>query len=187
MAGGVPLRCCGCRLCLVVGSLTGVSVGVLTRLGGRDLADEVLVETGRRERWSRLLLARVVVYYVMALCLLFQDGSEEVMRKLVNGLRFLGTWRDGYQVPPRARSRRRGAGWVRRRCGCCSSGSLSRSSSRACVVWHGWRMMAVDGVVPDTPVNREALANARTRRSRGRIVGLGERGTHAIVAAGFDS
>ncbi|MCP2205534.1 Insertion element 4 transposase N-terminal, partial [Lentzea flava] len=66
---------------------------MLTRLFDRGLVDEVLAETGRREKRSRLLPARVVVYYVLALCLFFGDGYEEVMRKLVNGLRFLGTWR----------------------------------------------------------------------------------------------
>ena len=39
----------------------GISIGVLTRLFDRDLVDEVLVETGRREKRSRLLPARVVV------------------------------------------------------------------------------------------------------------------------------
>ncbi|WP_372505091.1 transposase domain-containing protein, partial [Lentzea flava] len=77
----------------------GISIGVLTRLFDRGLVDEVLAETGRREKGSRLLPARVVVYYVLALCLFFGDGYEEVMRKLVNGLRFLGTWRPGWQVP----------------------------------------------------------------------------------------
>jgi hypothetical protein len=61
--------------------------------------DEVLAETGRRERRSRLLPARVVVYYVLALCLFFEDGYEEVMRKLVSGLRMLGTLRGEWRVP----------------------------------------------------------------------------------------
>ncbi|MCP2198874.1 Insertion element 4 transposase N-terminal, partial [Lentzea flava] len=56
---------------------------MLTRLFDRGLVDEVLAETGRREKRSRLLPARVVVYYVLALCLFFGDGYEEVMRKLV--------------------------------------------------------------------------------------------------------
>lgn len=36
-----------------------VGVGVLTRLVHRDLVDEVLAETGRTEKRSRLLLKRV--------------------------------------------------------------------------------------------------------------------------------
>ena len=42
---------------------------MLTRIFHRDLVDEVLAETGRTQRRSRLLPARVVVYYVLALCL----------------------------------------------------------------------------------------------------------------------
>ena len=67
----------------------GISIGVLTRIFHRDVVDEVLTATGRIEQRSRLLPARVVVYFVLALCLFFEDAYEEVMRKLVNGLRFL--------------------------------------------------------------------------------------------------
>src|SRR5882724_7852316 len=77
----------------------GISIGVLTRLFDRDLVDEVLVRTGAVQQRSRLLPARVVVYYVLALCLFFEDGYEEVMRKLANGLRMLGTFRDDWRVP----------------------------------------------------------------------------------------
>jgi hypothetical protein len=66
-----------------------IGVGVLTRLIDRDLVDEVLAETGRVEQRRRLLPARVVVYYVLALCLFFGDAYEEVMRKLVGGLQWL--------------------------------------------------------------------------------------------------
>lgn len=78
----------------------GISIGVLTRIFHRDLVDDVLVATGRQEQRSRLLPARVMVYYMLALCLFFEDAYEEVLRKLVNGLRFLGTWReDDWHVP----------------------------------------------------------------------------------------
>src|SRR5258708_35934313 len=67
-------------------------IGVLTRLIDRDLVDDVLAETGRSEQRSRLLPARVVVYYVLGLCLFFGDAYEEVMRLLVAGLNFTGAW-----------------------------------------------------------------------------------------------
>jgi Insertion element 4 transposase N-terminal len=40
---------------------------VLTRLVHRDLVDEVLTDTDRTERRRRLLPARVVVYFVLAM------------------------------------------------------------------------------------------------------------------------
>src|SRR5947209_7028140 len=38
-------------------------------------------------------------YYVLALNLFFGEAYEEVMRQLVNGLRFLGNWRYDWTVP----------------------------------------------------------------------------------------
>jgi hypothetical protein len=84
----------------VGGRLTDrIGLGVLTRLVDRDLVDEVLAETGKREQRKRLLPARVVVYYVMALCLFFGESYEEVMRILVDGLRSLGSWSTDWHVP----------------------------------------------------------------------------------------
>jgi hypothetical protein len=82
-----------------VGLTDRIGIGVLTRLVSRDLVDEVLAETGRREQRRRLLPARVVVYYVLALCLFFGDAYEEVMRKLVGGLQFLRGWDRDWVVP----------------------------------------------------------------------------------------
>ena len=50
---------------------------------------------GRRERRSRLLPARVVVYYVLALALFADCSYEEVMRQLVEGLAWESGWRAG--------------------------------------------------------------------------------------------
>jgi hypothetical protein len=76
-----------------------VTLGVLSSVIHRDVIDDVIRETGKREERSRLLPAHVVVYYVLALNLFFGEAYEEVMRQLVNGLRFLGNWRDSWRVP----------------------------------------------------------------------------------------
>jgi len=73
-------------------------IGVLTRLVPRDLVDEVLAETGRREKRSRLLPAHIVVYFVMAMAV-FRDGYEEVMRRLTGGLQFMRGWQKEWAVP----------------------------------------------------------------------------------------
>src|SRR5215203_2864673 len=75
-----------------------LSIVVLTRTVPRFVIDEVLAETGRREKRSRLLPAHVVVYFVMAMAL-FRDGYDEVLRALVHGLRFARTWSKAWQVP----------------------------------------------------------------------------------------
>jgi hypothetical protein len=174
----------------------GIGVGVLTRTFRRDLVDEVLVHTRKTQQRSRLLPARVVVYYVLALCLFFDDSYEEVMRKLVNGLRFLGSWTDGWRVPtPSAISQ------ARTRLGEEPLAELFLNVAhpmarpgQAGSWFHGWRVMAVDGVVldvPDTPDNLTEFGKSGGGKQisplpQVRLVGLGECGTHAIVAAAFD-
>jgi len=84
----------------ISGRLTDhIAIGVLSGLIHRDIVDDVINECGKREKRSRLLPAHVVVYYVLALNLFFGEAYEEVMRQLVNGLRFLGNWRQDWTVP----------------------------------------------------------------------------------------
>jgi len=59
-----------------------VALGVLTRTFPPGLVDVVIESTGRAEQRNRLLPARLVVYYVLALALFSQSGYEEVMRSL---------------------------------------------------------------------------------------------------------
>src|SRR5579862_6829966 len=101
-----------------------IGIGVLTRVVPRDLVNEVLAETRRREKRSRLLPAHVVVYFVMAMAI-FRDGYEEVMRWLA-GWCSCGPGPGTGRCPPRGRSRRPGTGWARRRSSCCSRKSRRR-------------------------------------------------------------
>ena len=176
----------------------GINLGVLTRIFHRDLVDEVLAAAGRQERRSRLLPARVVVYYVLALCLFFEDSYEEVMRKLVNGLRFLSIWRDEWHVPTDG-----AISQARTRLGEQPLKALFEQVAQPLAVagttgawFHGWRVMAVYGVivdVPNTEKNRAEFGKKRHHKDgespfpQVRIVGLAECGTHAVIAAAFDS
>ena len=58
---------------------------MLTRTFPPELVDRVIARTGRAEQRQRLLPARVVVYYTLAMCLFAQVGYEELML-LVEGL-----------------------------------------------------------------------------------------------------
>src|ERR687888_356603 len=66
-----------------------VSLGVLTSTVPAALVDAVLVDTGRQSRRYRQLPARLVVYYVMALALYAQVSYGEVLRCLLEGVRWL--------------------------------------------------------------------------------------------------
>ena len=170
-----------------------IGVGVLTRLIDRDLVDGVLAETGRVQQRSRLLPARVVVYYVLALCLFFGDAYEVVMRQLVAGLVFIGTWQKDWQVPTTGAITQ-----ARRRLGPEPLRLLFERVAVPCAqrgtkgAWLGpRRLMAIDGFildVPDTEENDVAFGRSGGEKNPApfpqvRLVGLGECGTHAIVAA----
>jgi hypothetical protein len=76
-----------------------ISLGVLAEVFPRDVIEDVLAETGRREQRSRLLPAHVMVRFCQAMCLFFDDDYEEVMRKLVGSLKSMSSWRDNWKVP----------------------------------------------------------------------------------------
>lgn len=174
-----------------------LAVGVLTRLLSRDLIDEVLAETGRREQRLRLLPARVVVYYVLALCLFYSENYEEVMRRLVGGLGALRGWDRDWRVPSSG-----AISQARERLG---EEPMKRLFERVAAplatlgtpgAWYqGYRVMALDGVVldvPDTPVNDAEFGRTGNNDSPNtfpqiRLLALAECGTHAIVGAAFGS
>src|SRR4051812_14147331 len=66
-----------------------VTLGVLTTIVPAGMIDAVLADTGRQGRRQRQLPARLVVYYVMALALYAQASYGEVLRCLVEGVRWL--------------------------------------------------------------------------------------------------
>lgn len=172
-----------------------ISLGVLTKVVPRYIVDEVLSETGSREKRTRLLPAHVVVYFVLALAL-FQDGYEEVLRKLVEGLRYARVWSTAWSVPTTG-----AVAQARRRLGSATMKALFERVAKPVATagtpgayLRNWRLMALDGVmidVADTVANRQRYPKATggTRRPfpQLRAVGLSECGTHAILDAALGS
>ncbi|QOV43689.1 IS4 family transposase [Streptomyces chromofuscus] len=167
-----------------------IAIGVLTRAFPPGLVDEVIAETGRGEQRSRLLPARVVVYFVLAMCLFFGQGYEEVARLLGEGL---GEGRRSWRVPTTA-----AIGRARRRLG---SEPLKVLFARVCHpvavpdtagAWcRRWRVVAMDGTcldLADTDANTEFFGRYASGRGvsafpQARLVGLAECGTHAVFGA----
>jgi hypothetical protein len=79
-----------------------IAIGVLTQTFPPELVDRVIARCGRAEQRQRLLPARVVLYYTLAMCLFAQVGYEEVMRLLVEGLAWARRWRGSWQVPDKS-------------------------------------------------------------------------------------
>ena len=174
-----------------------ISIGVLADAFPRDLIDEVLTQTGRREQRSRLLPAHVMVRFAQAMCLFFDDDYEEVMRKLVGSLRSMGSWQDAWRIPSTSaitQARQRlGADPLRVLFERAAVPVAGRGTKGA---WLGpRRLMAIDGSlldVPDTAENTEAFGRLGRGPKAGvfpkvRVVGLGECGSHAIVGAAMGS
>jgi len=168
---------------------------VLAGLIHRDIVDDVIRECGKREKRQRLLPAHVVMYYVLALNLFFGEAYEEVLRQLVNGLKFLGNWRYNWEIPStsaisQARTRLGEAPMklLFERIAVPMAGAGTRGA------WYrGLRVMAIDGLVLDVPatdVNDEEFGRSGSAEAPGpfpqvRLVALGECGTHGVVDAAF--
>jgi hypothetical protein len=169
-----------------------MGIGVLTRVIPREMIEEVLAETGRKERRSRLLPAHVMVYFVLAMSV-FSDGYEEVMRRLVGGLKLMHAWRKEWSVPTtsaisQARDRL-GEGPMKMLFERIAEPVAAAGDPGA---WLGHRrLMAIDGVridIPDTPENAAEFSRPRGHPfPQVQVVGLGECGTHAVIAAEIGS
>jgi hypothetical protein len=170
-----------------------ICLGVLAAAFSRDLIDEVVEVTGKREKRSRLLPAHVMVRYVIGLGLFFGQAYEEVMRQMTGALQALGSWDQVWRVPSTSAITQ-----ARQRLG---PEPLKELFHRAAVpvaglgtmgAWlRGRRLMAIDGTsfdVPDTKENVAAFGKMGSGPKTSafpklQVVSLSECGTHAQVAA----
>lgn len=172
-----------------------IAIGLLTRVFPPAVVDAAVAAAGRGEVRSRLLPARVTVYYVLAMCLFSGQGYEEVMRLLAGGLEWLGRWRRAWSVPgtaaiARARARL-GPEPLRELFGRVVRPLATESAHGS---WYrGLRVVSMDGTtldLADTAENDARFGRPGSSRGEGRsafpqvrLVGLGECGTHAVFAA----
>jgi hypothetical protein len=169
-----------------------LSIGILTRTFPPGLVDEVICATGRAEQRQRLLSARVVLYYVLAMALFAESSYEEAMRHLLEGLSWQTGWSAPWQVPTKAAIFK-----SRIRLGVEPLAELYRRVVRPLAVqnmtdaWYrDWRLVTLEEMclsVPDTAANlaaldqQESLGRDKTALPLFRIVGLTESATHVVV------
>ena len=172
-----------------------VTLGVLTATVPAGLIDAVLADTGRQSRRQRQLPARLVVYYVMALALYAQASYGEVLRCLLEGVRWLrladaDPALDGKSAVTRARARL-GAAPLQELFARVACPLAERGTPGA---WYrGRRLVSLDGTtvdLPDAPdlerrFGRPAAARGASGFPQLRLLTLTETGTHAIFAATF--
>jgi hypothetical protein len=173
-----------------------VTLGVLTTTVPAGLIDAVLADTGRQSRRQRQLPARLVVYYVMALALYAQASYGEVLRCLLEGVRWLRLKGADPALADKSAITK-----ARIRLGASPLMQLFARVARPLAepdtrgAWYrGRRLVSLDGTtidLADTPELEERFG--RPAASRGsssfpqlRLLTLAETGTHAIFAAALD-
>lgn len=172
-----------------------ISIGILTRTFPPELVDRVVAECDRGEKRQRLLPARVVVYYVLAMALFSQASYEEVMRHLVEGLSWADGWKSRWTVPTKAaifKARARLGPEPLRGLFAAVVAPVGTERTRGCF-YRDLRLMSIDGTtldLADSPANVATFGRPGSGRGERtgafpqlRLVALGECGSHAIVEA----
>jgi hypothetical protein len=170
-----------------------ISLGMITKTFPREMIESILLQTGKASQRQRLLPAEVVTYYVIALALYMEVSYGEVLRCLLEGLRWLGVSTQTYPLAGKS-----GISQARSRLG---TEPLRRLYEQAVVPiaetetqgvhYRGWRVVSVDGStldVADTPENETAFGRPGASRGHSaypqiRFVSLLETGTRVLFGA----
>src|SRR3954465_12548699 len=169
-----------------------ISLGVIARTFPLGEVREVLAETGRASERERDLPAHVMVYYAIALALYMGASTREVLRRLLEGLRWL--WgAEAVRVAGKS-----GISQARTRLGAEPLRRLYERVVRPVATpatkgaWYRqWRLVSLDGScldVADTEGNRAAFGRPGAGRGesafpQARFVALVENGTHVLFGA----
>ena len=166
-----------------------ISLGVIARTFPLDQVRQILADTGKASERERDLPAQVMVYYAIALALYMGASTREVMRCLLEGLRWL--WgAEAVRVAGKS-----GISQARTRLGAAPLRRLYEQVVRPVATsttrgawYHQWRLVSLDGScldVADTEENDRVFG--RPEASRGasafpqlRFVALVENGTHVL-------
>ena len=169
-----------------------ISLGVIARTFPLDRVRQVLAETGKASERERDLPAHVMVYYAIALALYMTASTREVLRCLLEGLRWL--WgAEAVRVAGKS-----GISQARTRLGEAPLRRLYEQVVRPIATpatkgaWYrAWRLVSLDGScldVADTAENRAAFGRPGASRGESafpqlRFVALVENGTHVLFGA----
>src|SRR6188768_581299 len=169
-----------------------ISLGVIARTFPLDQVQQILAETGRASERERDLPAQVMVYYAIALALYMTSGTREVLRCLLEGLRWL--WgAEAVRVAGKS-----GISQARTRLGAEPLHRLYEQVVQPIATpatkgarYRGWRLTSLDGTCLDVADTEEnCTAFGRPGASRGesafpqlRFVAFVENGTHVLFGA----
>ena len=174
-----------------------ISLGVIAKFFPLERINKVLADTGKASKRQRNLPGHVVVYYVIALALYMQVSYREVLRCLLEGVRWLQGPNADIKVAGKS-----GISQARKRVGIEPLQILHdelvvpiavRGNKRTTKgAWYRkWRLVSVDGSTLDVSDTKENVtAFGRPKASRGqsafpkiRMVSLVENGTHVLFGS----
>jgi len=174
-----------------------ISLGVIARYFPRERIDKVLADTGKAGKRQRDLPGHVVVYYVIALALYMRVSYREVLRCLLEGIRWLQGPNADIKVTGKS-----GISQARTRVGSDPLQLLHdelvvpiavRESKKVTKgAWYKkWRLVSIDGStldVADTKENDAAFGRPVASRGQSafpqiRVVSLVENGTHVLFGS----
>jgi hypothetical protein len=176
-----------------------ISLGVITKSFPVDAIRAALNSTGRTSIRQRDLPAHVVVYYVIALALYMQSSYREVLRCLLEGIKWLlgpgATKAAGKSGISQARTR---LGWEPLQKLHDEVVKPIAVESTKGAWYRSWRLVSLDGSTLDVADQKEnETVFGRPSASRGssafpqvRLVSLVENGTHVLFGtrmAGIDT
>src|SRR3954468_5048841 len=169
-----------------------ISLGVIARTVPPERVRQVLTDTGKASERERDLPAQVMVYYAIALALYMGSSTREVLRCLLEGLRWL--WgAEAVKVAGRS-----GISQARTRLGEAPLHRLYEQGVRPIAThatkgagFRGGRLVSLDGScldVADTQENRTRFGSPGASRGESafpqlRFVALVENGTHVLFGA----
>jgi Insertion element 4 transposase N-terminal/Transposase DDE domain len=169
-----------------------ISLGVIARTFPLDQVQQILADTGKVSVRERDLPAQVMVYYAIALALYMDASTREVLRCLLEGLRWL--W--GAEVVRVAG--KSGISQARTRLGAAPLCRLYEHVVRPVATrttrgaWYRhWHLISLDGScldIADTDENRATFGRPEASRGESafpqlRFVALVENGTHVLFGA----
>lgn len=174
-----------------------ISLGVVAKSFPVETVKEVLEETGKASRRHREMPAHVVVYYVIAMAFYMQVSYREVLRCLLEGIRWLSGGKLKVKITGKS-----GISQARRRVG---SEPVKRLHDRLVApiavrgeqrqtrgAWYRqWRLVSLDGStldVANTEENEAEFGRQKTQKGRSafvqlRFVCLVENGTHVLFGS----
>jgi len=170
-----------------------ISLGVIAAKFPIARVHDILRDTEKRSERQRALPAHVVVYYVIALALYMQVSHQEVLRCLLEGVRWLLGPSEKITVPGRSgisQARSRLGPEPLRRLHDETVAPIAQAQTQG-AWYHGWKLITMDGTsldVADTVENEKAFGRPGSSRGKSafpqiRLVSLVENGTHVLFGS----